>query len=211
MTLAAAERAALCDFLLELGPEAPTLCEGWTTRDLAAHLWTREHDPASLPGLAPGLERIADARRERALERLGYEGLVDDLRTPALAIRPVDAAMNAIEFFVHHEDVRRAAPGGAAPRPLDPADEDELWDRLRSMGPMLARGAGAAVIAERTDPGRPVDRLRLAGRRGTAEVIARGRPSELVLLAFGRGRVADVELTGSEQAVAAVLAAKLGL
>ncbi len=35
------ERAALADLMAELGPDAPTLCEGWTTRDLAAHLVVR--------------------------------------------------------------------------------------------------------------------------------------------------------------------------
>src|SRR5882762_622635 len=37
------ERRELCDLFLELGPDAPTLCEGWTTLDLAAHLVLREH------------------------------------------------------------------------------------------------------------------------------------------------------------------------
>jgi uncharacterized protein (TIGR03083 family) len=41
-TLARAERAALCDLFDEVGPDAPTLCAGWTTRDLAAHLVIRE-------------------------------------------------------------------------------------------------------------------------------------------------------------------------
>jgi uncharacterized protein (TIGR03083 family) len=40
-TLAQEERNELCDLMLETGPDAPTLCEGWTTRDLAAHLVIR--------------------------------------------------------------------------------------------------------------------------------------------------------------------------
>ena len=38
---ASIERAALVDLMAELGPDAPTLCTGWTTRDLAAHLVVR--------------------------------------------------------------------------------------------------------------------------------------------------------------------------
>ena len=44
-TVAAAERHDLCDTFLEVGPEAPTLCSPWRTRDLAAHLVLREHRP----------------------------------------------------------------------------------------------------------------------------------------------------------------------
>jgi hypothetical protein len=51
----AAERAPLCDLLDELGPQAPTLLDRWTTRDLAAHLVLREHDLLPAPGLVvPG-------------------------------------------------------------------------------------------------------------------------------------------------------------
>ena len=32
------ERAAMCDTFEKFGPDAPTLCEGWTTLNLAAHL-----------------------------------------------------------------------------------------------------------------------------------------------------------------------------
>ncbi len=37
MSHAADERQVLADALLEAGPEASTLCEGWTAHDLAAH------------------------------------------------------------------------------------------------------------------------------------------------------------------------------
>ena len=40
-----AERLALADLMAEVGPDAPTLCGGWTTRDLAAHLLLRERRP----------------------------------------------------------------------------------------------------------------------------------------------------------------------
>nr|BFE88977.1 hypothetical protein GCM10020093_115780 [Planobispora longispora] len=52
MTYARAERAALSDLFARLGPDAPTLCEGWTTFDLAAHLVLRERRLDAAPGIA---------------------------------------------------------------------------------------------------------------------------------------------------------------
>ena len=51
MSLASRQRDSLCDLMSELGPLAPTMCDGWNVGDLAAHLWIREHKPASLPGI----------------------------------------------------------------------------------------------------------------------------------------------------------------
>ena len=45
MTYAQDERAALAALLHETGPDGPTLCEGWQTRDLVAHLVLRERRP----------------------------------------------------------------------------------------------------------------------------------------------------------------------
>ena len=47
MSYSQEERLALCALLDKSGPDAPTLCEGWTTGDLAAHLVLREHRPAA--------------------------------------------------------------------------------------------------------------------------------------------------------------------
>ena len=38
--LAQSERQQLCDLFEEVGPDQDTLCEGWTTAHLAAHLST---------------------------------------------------------------------------------------------------------------------------------------------------------------------------
>ena len=54
MTLARDERLALCALLDQTGPQAPTLCEGWTTGDLAAHLVLREHRPDAGAGVMGG-------------------------------------------------------------------------------------------------------------------------------------------------------------
>ena len=50
MTAASRERAALVTTMRAVGPDAPTLCGDWTTRDLAAHLVLRERRPDAAPG-----------------------------------------------------------------------------------------------------------------------------------------------------------------
>jgi uncharacterized protein (TIGR03085 family) len=58
------ERAALTDLMATLGPDAPTLCGGWTTRDLAAHLVVRERRPdIGIGAIVPGLNRWAERAR----------------------------------------------------------------------------------------------------------------------------------------------------
>ena len=54
MSYSREERRALCALLDETGPDAPTLCEGWTTGDLAAHLVLRERRPDAAAGVAGG-------------------------------------------------------------------------------------------------------------------------------------------------------------
>jgi uncharacterized protein (TIGR03083 family) len=54
VTHARDERTALCDLLTELGPDQPTLCAGWQTGDLAAHLVLREHRPDAGAGVLGG-------------------------------------------------------------------------------------------------------------------------------------------------------------
>ena len=59
------ERSALADLMLAVGPQAPTLCAGWTTRDLAAHLVVRltRVDAAAgimVPALEAHLRRVQD-------------------------------------------------------------------------------------------------------------------------------------------------------
>ena len=48
---ARSERLALCRTLERVGPDAPTLCPPWRTRDLAAHLVLRERRPDAAPGI----------------------------------------------------------------------------------------------------------------------------------------------------------------
>lgn len=198
--LAVTERAALADALDGAGPGAPTLCAGWTTSDLAAHLVIREGRPlVGLSRLVPPLS----ARAEKALREVAagdYRLLVRRFRTGPPALSPfrigrLDAAANGVEYFVHHEDVRRATPGGSAPRPLPDAVQDQLWDRLGLLSRLGYRRSPVAVELVTPD-----GRRRQAHGSGPGVQI-RGLPAELLLYSAGRRAVAEVTLDGDPSAV----------
>ena len=210
---ARAERRSLCDLLLEVGPDAPTLCEDWATRHLAAHLVLRERRPDVGLGLVLGgpFARHTARTTDRLGSRSNWARLVERLRAgPPPVARPFDEAMNLVEFFVHHEAVRRAIDGWE-PRetPIDVADA--LWDRQRARTPMQVRRVRdvALTIAR---PGGPRWSIR---RRGTVTggrpVLATGEPGELALFFFGRRDQALVELTGDPAGVAEVRSARFGI
>lgn len=207
--LARNERRDLADLLLGKGPDAPTLCAGWTTRDLAAHLVVRESRPDAAAGI---LIRPLEGWTQRVQDSVAaqpYPELVRKVRTgpPTLsmfAIPGVDGAANLVEFFVHHEDVRRGGDAWA-PRELDPALADALWGRLNAMARLLFRRVPSGVRLERTDGSGGS----IVARKGTG-VVLRGPAAELLLRAYGRHAV-QVETLGSPTDVAAFEAAPLGV
>ncbi len=208
---AQAERAALCDQLLEVGPDAPTLCEGWTTADLAAHLVVREHRPDSTIGLVvKPLEGWTERVRTAARDRTSYPDLVAQVRggppawSPTRLVPGLDAMANTAEFFVHHEDVRRAAASWV-PRSLDRGLEDALWARLSRAARVLMRRAPVAVTLV-SDDGRSV-----VAKGGPHPVTVRGKPSELTLLAFGRAPQVRLDYDGADEDVRALLAGRYGI
>lgn len=207
MTFAKSERAALCDLLEARGPAAPTLCEGWSTHDLAAHLWLRETDPIAASGMvARPLAGLLDRRMAEVRRRWPYAELVDRLRRgPArfsvFAIPGVDEPANAIEFFVHYEDVRRAGDRPLPPRELGAAVEDWMWRRLALLGRALFRRARVGVVLERAGlPGRDEPQA-IRAASGARIVTAIGKPSELTLFAYGRHGAAAVSLIGEPEAI----------
>jgi len=203
------ERAQLCDLFEELGPDAPTLLAPWTTHDLAAHLYLREHDYVAAPGLVvPGpWSRFAERRRQ-GVKQKNFDVLVATIRrgpSGYFGIGWVRRGPNLNEFFVHHEDVRRA---NDRPRRDLPPDEDAalfrnvtqarwfLARRLRSAGLDLVWSGNGAVAR---------------ARRGSPVVEVRGLPGELLLFLFGRREAAEVEITGPPAAVEAVRHTSFGM
>src|SRR5215469_1851110 len=155
MTYSQDERRALCALLDETGPDAPTLCEGWTTLDLAAHLVLREHRPDAGMGLLGGpLARYTAHVQSKMSGRVPYARLVQIIRDgpPRLSVfglPGVDERINLAEYFVHHEDVRRAQPDWE-PRDLATGLADVLWQRL-AMSRFLLRKAPVGVELARDD------------------------------------------------------------
>ncbi len=201
MPVAADERAALCDLFEELGPDQPTLCAGWLTRDLAAHLVLREHRLDAAPGilLAPLAGHTRRVQEEYA--RRPWRELVDLVRDGPPAWWPtrlpgVDELVNSIELFVHHEDVRRGQDGWE-PRPPDATRDAALWSGLRRAGRMTLRRSPVGLVLRRPDG------EEIVVRRGPSTVAVTGEPGELLLFAFGRD-AARVGFEGDQTAVAAV-------
>lgn len=199
-THAQRERLLLADLLESTGPDAPTLCDGWRTRDLAAHVVVRERrgDAAAgivVPRLAERLERVRGEYAQRP-----YAELIRLIRTgpPRLspfALKQLDEASNTVEFYVHTEDVRRAQPDWT-PRELDGVFQDALWSRLERSARLMGRGTPTGLVLRRPDGQTAV------AHRGTPVVTVTGEPSELLLFSYGRQDAADVQLEGEKDAVA---------
>jgi len=206
---AAAERDLLCDLFLDVGPDAPTLSGDWTTRDLAAHLVVRERRPDAGPGIVTNV--LADysegVRRTEAARP--YKEIVERVRKgpprwSPMRVDAVDRVTNTIEFFVHHEDVRR---GGAtwSPRDLSPELEDTLASLIGPAGKLLTRKSPVGVVL--AADGHAAKTL----HRGEPTVAVGGPLGECVLFLYGRAAAAQVEFEGTAEAVASLRATTLGI
>jgi uncharacterized protein (TIGR03085 family) len=209
------ERLALAALLEETGPEAATLCTGWLTRDLAAHLVLRERRPDAAAGVMGGPIAPYTARVQgRYLKRHSYSELVAMFRNGPPRLSPfalpgADEQANTVEYFVHHEDVRRAQPDWE-PRAISDGLSDGLWRRVKGarfflrkapVGVELARDGGAeGAGAERAVP------YRVTVKNATPTVTVIGTPAELTMWAMGRTSAANVRFDGTGEAIAALKA-----
>jgi uncharacterized protein (TIGR03085 family) len=218
VTYARDERLALCALLNKTGPDAPTLCEGWQTSDLAAHLVLREHRPDAAVGILGGPMASYTARAQRKLSaRTPYPMLVETIRTgpPRLSLfglPGVDARANFAEYLVHHEDVRRAQPGWQ-PRELDDALTDSIW-RLLGQARLMLRKVPVGIEFARDDVGQREDdqrAVRMTVRPRTPMVTVIGPPAELLMWTFGRTDAAMIRLEGAEADVTALKSATWGI
>lgn len=216
-TPARAEREQLCDLFLEVGPDAPTLCGEWTTRDLAAHLVVRERRPDGAVGiLAKPFGGYAEKVRQHEADR-DYDTIVERVRSgpPLLSPMrpgPVERLVNTFEYFVHHEDVRRAS-GNWAARDLDDALTQDLLRMFPRAAKMLTRKAptGLVFVPEGAEPphGEPVV-AKKPGADGHSVTVS-GPIGELVLFVYGRQAHALVDLAGPDDSIEAVRSASFGV
>jgi len=206
--IARAERAAIADLLDRVGPDAPTLCEGWRTRDLAAHIVVRERRPDASAGIV--LRSVASHTRRVQAEAAAqpWPKLVAQVRERpwwSLISNPLlDEATNKTEFFIHHEDIRRAQDDWR-PREVSSAVNAALWERVRPIGRLALRRTPAAVTIEAPGFGTAT-----AGRGGP-DVRLRGEPQELLLFLSGRQAHAIVDFTGPENITARMRKGRYGI
>ncbi|MFB9660308.1 TIGR03085 family protein [Glycomyces mayteni] len=189
------ERRDLCELLAEVGPDAPTMCEGWTALDLAAHLVLREHFSRW------SVEKMAAEKAK------GLPALIDRLRggAPLVPWRlpGLRTAMNGAEYLIHHEDVRRA--NGLEPRTGRPDLDALAWKTSGLTGWRAARKIRPHGLELRVPDGRT------RGFGSPERAVLTGEPVELLLYLSGRRDVARVELSGDSVAVEAMLGADNGL
>jgi uncharacterized protein (TIGR03085 family) len=200
----------------DTGPDAPTLCAGWTTGDLAAHLVLRERRPDAAAGVLGGPLAGHTARVQRRIrERTAFPDLVQAIRSgpPRLSMMGLpgmDDRLNTMEYFVHHEDVRRAAEGWQS-RELTGGESEDLWQRLQ-VARMLFRHAPVGVELARDDS-EPGDGaiLRITAKKATPVVTVIGAPAELVMWATGRTKAANIRFDGTEAAIGSLTGTSWGL
>lgn len=199
MSLARTERAALADLFEQVGPDEPTLCEGWQTLDLLVHLLVRERDPLATAGIVIKPLHGFTEKAEQGYRTRDWAELISEYRdgppgwNPA-GWGPVNDLVNGNEMFIHHEDVRRAQPNWA-PRELSAADTAELLRSARSGFSRLAvRKATVGIRA--IVPGQEPFTL----RNGEPVVTLTGAPGEIVMWLSGRDAV-ELEFDGDPAAV----------
>jgi uncharacterized protein (TIGR03085 family) len=204
------ERLALADLLADLGPDQPTLCSGWTTADLAAHLVVRERRPDGSAGLVIGALAAHGERVRLAQRAKPYATTLSELRNPPwwspVSNPLVDRLANTGEFFIHHEDVRRARPGWE-PRPLAAEDAAALWRQARFRARLALRRLGVPIRVRADGFGE----LTVSGGETAPpdETVLSGTPGELTLFLAGRKDAARVTLAGP--AAEKVRAARLNI
>jgi uncharacterized protein (TIGR03085 family) len=208
-TLAKSERAAIADLALTVGPEEPTLCGDWQVKQLIAHLVLREGSPAAAGITIPGLGGVTEAATQR-LARKDFVGLVERFRKGApfyspFAVGKVDALFNAMEFYIHHEDIRRAQPEWT-PRELDARAENALWRAVRGGARGLLRKIDHGITATRTDTGASA-----VLRAGQPSVTLIGLPSEIALFVYGRQAQSHVAIEGDPALVEKLKGSTLGI
>ena len=208
-----AERAALCETLAEVGPDAPTLCDEWAASDIAAHIVVSERYGGVPMVIAYPLRRVLTTRtRERAMTKLravgerqiralkprGWDWLMKRLKAgpPRLHGLPSIAPIRLIEEWIHHEDIRRA---NAMPVRQPSA---QLREALWQAGVLLTQLTEFAEGREGLEVRLPDGRTTRLGNE--THVRVEGEPGEVLMFLSGRTSAAHVDVEGDEPAVRAL-------
>ena len=188
------EKPALVETLRHADPEAPTLCEGWTTRHLLAHLVQREQNQLANLGdmivrRPPGQEKYLGRLVEGARTPEGYDALVSRFAAGPVRWSAMNwgaETLNFTEYVIHHEDLRRGGDTPAEPRVLPEEEQRSIWKRVLSITRFVYRRAPVGVTL--ATPGGDVQQV----RKGDPAVVLTGEPAELLLYISGRREAARV-------------------
>jgi uncharacterized protein (TIGR03085 family) len=115
-----------------------------------------------------------------------------------------DELANGMEFFIHHEDVRRGRPGWQ-PRELDAGQRAALWRTVRLTARLGLRKLHIPVLLR--TPG--LGELAIGGE--PAQATLTGEPGELALFVSGRQRAADVTVDGAPEIASRLRTARLDI
>jgi uncharacterized protein (TIGR03085 family) len=203
MGWAQTEKMALVETLRRADPEAGTLCAGWNTRRLLAHLVQREQDPRG--GLGDALRR-AEPGQEKHLGRLadgaatpeGYAALLARFLAGPPRWSPMSWAseqLNLLEYVIHHEDVRRGGLVSPGPRVLPEPERQRIWQPLPLLARLRYRSAPVGVVLTQ------LGGARVTVKRGAPAVTLTGEPVEVALYTSGRRAAAHVQASGPPEAV----------
>lgn len=207
MTVAQQERAALVTTMRGVGPEQPTLCGEWTTRDLAAHLVIRERRLDAAPGiLVPKFAGYTERVQNQVAAENDWNVLLDQIASGPPLLSPfklLDPFVNVAEMFIHHEDVRRAVTGWE-PRELDAETTSSLARQVSLMSRMTMKKTPARVTLKTPDG------TTLTAVGSGPAVTVTGEPGELLMFISGRDQ-AKLTFTGDDAAVSAVQSGERGL
>jgi uncharacterized protein (TIGR03085 family) len=200
------ERTELLATLRRVGPDAPTLCDEWPVRTLAAHLVVSEQQagvplalsyplwrilPATVTGaLLRSIEGPANRRMAKVQER-GWEWMLRRLEAGPPRVYGVRlvAEVRLLEEWIHHEDMRRA--NGEGPRPLDPS----LADRLVAGMAAISRFRFFAAPRQGIKAVLP-DGSEYQVGTGPTPVRVEGDVGEVTLWLAGRQSAAQVSVSG---------------
>ena len=191
-SVARVERAQLCDYLDEVGPDRATLCEGWTTHHLVAHLAIREGgvvEQARSRLLGGGDRLVEDAVQTRDFAALVRQVREGPPRLTLYGMPGADRLLNTLEFLIHHEDARRGEDGWE-PRVLPTWAEDVVWAQVVKTARLASLRSKRSLTLHRSDTGEEQ-----TVSRGSGDRLVAGLPSELALYVSGRKRAARVTWT----------------
>jgi uncharacterized protein (TIGR03085 family) len=206
-SLAKRERVAISQLLRKLGPEAPTLCEGWNSFDLLVHLVSRETRPDAAIGIVLPIFSSWTTKVSQDIKSRGFENLIAEFEqgpknTSFFAIPGVDNLANSFELLIHHEDLLRGQTD-YSPRTLDEDDKKLIWKRFTQSGKLLMRKAKVGIIAQS-------DQGTYTIKSGQSCVTMKGEVIDLLLFAYGRKAHVNIEFEGEESAIRILKETKFG-